>query len=638
MNVVAAAIETTSAEVDTIAAATTKIIGLNAHAPAGGATGSQHPAACRAGVHTPRHTRQILGLLWPCGGGRRAFLAAAPPATTGTPLMPKPRPRVSAGGGRMLLCRLTGLQRCQRDSAWRRCSLPAAGMEAGARGVDAYTVAQLAEQAQVWCAQHGLVVAAAEAATFTHAPLSLLPTPFPRAAFEQAQQLAAPFALLCAAVARDAAFLRSTLAGACQSDPFTARLFAVFDEAAAQPHAATVELALLRSDYMVDEPTGALQQVEINTVAASFGCLSTLTGARCRHAVRHSLSVRQAGCTRTLCPGPGLRRCARRRLCRLTALSRGWRRGWRRRGARPAAPASSSSWCSRASATCSTSSGCRRRCGASTACARCAARWRRSTLRAASTRLAGCTSAPTPSPSSISAQGAKPRTCGHARNSRLAASYTPDDYPSEAEWRARRLMECSVAVKCPSISWHLAGAKKVQQELAQPVRLTPPLPAHPHASRQGVLERFLPADSALRVRACFAGLWALDGADAEAVVAMALADPDGFVLKPQREGGGNNLYGAELEARLRAGREGLGAFILMRRIRPPLNAALFMRLGAVTSAAALGELGVYSVFVSRGGELLANRAVGHLLRTKVASSNEGGVAAGFAVLDSPLLV
>jgi len=234
--------------------------------------------------------------------------------------------------------------------------------------------------------------------------------------------------------------------------------------------------------------------------------------------------------------------------------------------------------------------------------------------------------------------GCEPRAREHARNSRLAASYTPDDYPSEAEWRARRLMECSVAVKCPSISWHLAGAKKVQQELTQPVRPSPPAPAHPHASRQGVLERFLPADSALRVRACFAGLWALDDADAEAVVAMALADPEGFVLKPQREGGGNNLYGTELEARLRAGREGLGAFILMRRIRPPLNAALFMRLGAVTSAAALGELGVYSVFVSRGGELLANRAVGHLLRTKVASSNEGGVAAGFAVLDSPLLV
>jgi Eukaryotic glutathione synthase, ATP binding domain len=32
-----------------------------------------------------------------------------------------------------------------------------------------------------------------------------------------------------------------------------------------------------------------------------------------------------------------------------------------------------------------------------------------------------------------------------------------------------------------------------------------------------------------------------------------------------------------------------------------------------------------------------NEEVGHLVRTKTASSDEGGVAAGYAVLDSPLL-
>jgi len=40
----------------------------------------------------------------------------------------------------------------------------------------------------------------------------------------------------------------------------------------------------------------------------------------------------------------------------------------------------------------------------------------------------------------------------------------------------------------------------------------------------------------------------VDGAGAGAAVARGLADPDGFVLKPQREGGGNNLYGEELAA------------------------------------------------------------------------------------------
>jgi hypothetical protein len=48
------------------------------------------------------------------------------------------------------------------------------------------------------------------------------------------------------------------------------------------------------------------------------------------------------------------------------------------------------------------------------------------------------------------------------------AGYTPNDYPSEAEWAARLLLEQSSAVKCPSISYHLVGTKKIQQELARP--------------------------------------------------------------------------------------------------------------------------------------------------------------------------
>ena len=51
------------------------------------------------------------------------------------------------------------------------------------------------------------------------------------------------------------------------------------------------------------------------------------------------------------------------------------------------------------------------------------------------------------------------------------AGYTPGDYPSEAEWGARLLIERSFAIKCPSIGQHLAGTKKVQQVLAAPAML-----------------------------------------------------------------------------------------------------------------------------------------------------------------------
>lgn len=58
------------------------------------------------------------------------------------------------------------------------------------------------------------------------------------------------------------------------------------------------------------------------------------------------------------------------------------------------------------------------------------------------------------------------------------------------------MMERSMAVKCPDISTHLAGTKKVQQELARP----------------GVLERFFPGEPDVvdQIWATFAGLYSLD--------------------------------------------------------------------------------------------------------------------------------
>jgi len=56
----------------------------------------------------------------------------------------------------------------------------------------------------------------------------------------------------------------------------------------------------------------------------------------------------------------------------------------------------------------------------------------------------------------------------------------------------------------------------------------------------------------------------------EEAVARALSHPGDFVLKPQREGGGNNLYGEEMVKMLSERPvEERGAFILMERIKPP---------------------------------------------------------------------
>jgi len=50
--------------------------------------------------------------------------------------------------------------------------------------------------------------------------------------------------------------------------------------------------------------------------------------------------------------------------------------------------------------------------------------------------------------------------------------YEPGQYHTQKEWDVRLLIERSLAIKCPSIQYHLAGTKKIQQTLAKPGMVT----------------------------------------------------------------------------------------------------------------------------------------------------------------------
>lgn len=122
------------------------------------------------------------------------------------------------------------------------------------------------------------------------------------------------------------------------------------------------------------------------------------------------------------------------------------------------------------------------------------------------------------------------------------AGYGPNDYPSEDEWSARTLIEHSSAIKCPSVGYQLAGTKAIQAALCS----------------HGVLEQFLSESSeCAMIRRCFAAQHSLvegssgdatdaDGIATKAALEAARKDGSNWVLKPQREGGGNNFYGEEL--------------------------------------------------------------------------------------------
>ena len=209
------------------------------------------------------------------------------------------------------------------------------------------------------------------------------------------------------------------------------------------------------------------------------------------------------------------------------------------------------------------------------------------------------------------------------------AGYGPQHYPSNIEWKSRELIETSRAIKCPSIVGQLAGTKKIQQLWY---------------SNNGVyLNRF--GLSPVEISELFE-IFAiqLDPSDDKNknLINDALANSDRWVLKPQREGGGNNIYDQELiNALTTLPKSELKQLVLMERIVPsPLPSVVVKdrenKMTAIVMNETVSELGILSTYISSDDNY--DNYCGHLLRTKNISEKEGGVNAGFAFLDTAYLI
>jgi glutathione synthase len=208
------------------------------------------------------------------------------------------------------------------------------------------------------------------------------------------------------------------------------------------------------------------------------------------------------------------------------------------------------------------------------------------------------------------------------------SGYAPSDYEMDPEktWNARLLLENTLAIKCPSVLTQLSGTKKVQQILTKKEAVTKFLP---NASEEELS----------KILSTFVAIYSLDEADEESTQAVKLAfeQPQNYVLKPQREGGGNNVYKENIPAFLESlDKKDWGAYILMEIINPPLHKNKIIRNGEIFHEDIISELGIFgtTVFDENSGKVLTNKNAGWLLRSKFSTSNEGGVAAGFGCVDN----
>ncbi|KAM0038763.1 putative glutathione synthase [Helianthus debilis subsp. tardiflorus] len=462
--------------------------------------------------------------------------------------------------------------------------------------IDSELVQKLVHDALVWSSLHGLVVGERNVERsglvpgvgMVHAPIALLPNSFPEAQWNQACELAPIFNELVDRVSLDGKFLQDTLSRTKKVDAFTSRLLDIHSRMLQSGKKEDIRLGLHRSDYMLDEKTNLLLQIELNTISCSFSGLSCLVSELHRSLLSHY--TKPLGLDSQKVPiNVSASKFAE-------VLAKAWAEY-----SNPSAvvlvvvqPGERNMYDQH---------------------------WLTATLKekhnVTSIRK---TLAEIDAQGKILSDGTLQVDGETVAVIYFRAGYAPTDYPSESEWKARLLMEESSAIKCPSISYHLTGTKKVQQELAKP----------------NMLERFLEnKDDIEKLRGCFAGLWSLDDSDA---VKNAIRQPEAYVMKPQREGGGNNIYGDDVkETLLRLQKEGSeeeAAYILMQRIFPTVFPTLLVREGICYKEHAISELGIFSAYLRNKETVISNEQCGYLMRTKVSSSNEGGVAAGFAVLDS----
>ncbi|MDC0246552.1 glutathione synthase [Deltaproteobacteria bacterium] len=204
------------------------------------------------------------------------------------------------------------------------------------------------------------------------------------------------------------------------------------------------------------------------------------------------------------------------------------------------------------------------------------------------------------------------------------AGYTPEDFSTSCAIKGRQLIEASSTIQVPDLAMQLAGMKKIQQVLTRPE----------------ILSNFVSEEISKRFRKTFVGMHSLDEIieTPEGEISAsewASINPEKYVLKPQREGGGNNYFGKDIPKKItEMKREEQDAYILMEKIKAKTHQAILVVNGKVEKHTSVSEIGRFGICFAENGLVQSNEDVGYLVRTKAKNVNEGGVCSGFACLNS----
>ncbi|CCC71712.1 hypothetical protein NCAS_0I00440 [Naumovozyma castellii] len=467
-----------------------------------------------------------------------------------------------------------------------------------------------------WALSHGLLVYKPETPQTQTAMVALTtyPTPVPRACFESAQEVQVPFNELYARISSSDWLYKETKLLSASDEDFTGKLFAIqlkLDEFATTVSKDVIQplrLGIFRSDYIVDKNSNSIKQVEFNTVSVSFSGFSGKVAAL--HQTLDSKGLYQEESNRTpffqpnyeipvSFPSAGFAKAMevalskydtpndRANLVVAFIVQRGERNVFDQKCIE------NELWENH---------------GIKTVRLNFDDVLTELKLDANSNRLY------------------MKHTGQEVGLVYYRTGYTTSDYEIEKDWDARFFLEKSYAIKAPDLMTQLSGAKKVQQLLTDDTILTK-FVKDEHVKDQ--------------LKETFVKIFPLDDTPlGEEGKRLAMESPHNYVLKPQREGGGNNIYKEDIPGFLRGlDKDQWNGYILMELIDSDATEGNIICNGDSTFAVPiLSELGVYgTVLFDHDSNILYNESPGWLLRSKFGDSNEGGVAAGFGCLDSVVL-
>ena len=211
------------------------------------------------------------------------------------------------------------------------------------------------------------------------------------------------------------------------------------------------------------------------------------------------------------------------------------------------------------------------------------------------------------------------------------AGYTPSDYKDEESWKGREMIELSTAIKVPNINLFLTTLKVFQYELTKPDIL------------KKYINEELISNDIIRFFTKIYYLRDMDKEKQKELFNQITSNPHSYVIKPQREGGGNNYYDDKIIPLLPKDdsepSDELLNSIIMERIEAPEYETLNLIDEKVIVNTINSEFSVYGVIISSDEKIYnINKSVGFLVRSKDKNEGEGGVIHGSGCVDLPCLM